>query len=159
MNYHDIKRCDMLNGDGLRCVLFLSGCSHHCKGCQNPETWDIRSGIPFDDSAKKEVLDELGKDYISGLTLSGGDPLNEGNLEGVLSLVKEIKEAFPKKSIWLYTGYTYEQLQSSETEMEKRREILSYCDVLVDGKFEKDKMDVKYPFAGSTNQRILYLKK
>ena len=135
MNYHDIKRCDMLNGDGLRCVLFLSGCSHHCKGCQNPETWDIRSGIPFDDSAKKEVLDELGKDYISGLTLSGGDPLNEGNLEGVLSLVKEIKEAFPKKSIWLYTGYTYEQLQSSETEMEKRREILSYCDVLVDVKF------------------------
>lgn len=159
MNYHDIKKCDMLNGDGLRCVLFLSGCSHHCRECHNPETWDNNSGILFDDSAKKEVFEELEKDYIFGLTLSGGDPLNEKNLEDVLSLVKEVREAFPNKNIWVYTGYTYEQIQSFEPNMDKRREILSYCDVLVDGKFEKDKRDVKYPFAGSTNQKVIYLKK
>lgn len=159
MNYHDIKKDNMLNGNGIRCVLFVSGCSHHCKKCQNPETWDSNSGIPFDKSAKKEIDKELEKDYISGLTLSGGDPLNEHNLDDILQLVKDVKTKFPKKDIWIYTGYTYEELQQDSKDMEKRREILSYCDVLVDGKFKEEKADINYPFAGSTNQRVIQLKK
>ena len=159
MNYHDIKKDNMLNGNGIRYVLFVSGCSHHCKKCQNPETWDSNSGIPFDKSAKKEIDKELEKDYISGLTLSGGDPLNEHNLDDILQLVKDVKTKFPKKDIWIYTGYTYEELQQDSKDMEKRREILSYCDVLVDGKFEEEKADINYPFAGSTNQRVIQLKK
>lgn len=160
MNYHDIKHCDMLNGDGLRVVLFVSGCGHHCPGCQNPETWDAKSGILFDNSAKEEIFTELKEDYISGLTLSGGDPLNDNNLDDILELVKEVKEEFPEKTIWIYTGYTYEELYADDAgpDSEKRREILAYCDVLVDGRFDKEKLDVSYPFAGSTNQRIIHLK-
>lgn len=119
MNYHNITYPDMNNGEGLRVVLWLSGCSHKCKGCQNPQTWDANSGIPFDESAKEELFRELDKDYISGLTLTGGDPLFESNLDGVLKLVIEINKRYntpqnanefrllcPQKSIWLYTGYT-----------------------------------------------------
>lgn len=117
MNYHNITYPDMNNGEGLRAVLWLSGCSHKCKGCQNPQTWNANSGIPFDESAKEELFRELDKDYISGLTLSGGDPLHENNLDGVLDLVTEINERYntspnrirlscPQKTIWLYTGYT-----------------------------------------------------
>lgn len=157
MNYHDIKKDDMLNGDGIRVVLFVSGCSHHCKGCQNPETWDKNSGIEFDKKAKREIFDELKKDYITGLTLSGGDPMNEHNLDEILQLVKEVKERFPEKNIWIYTGYTYNQLYLDTPDMGKRREILSYCDVLVDGRFEEDKADINYPFAGSTNQNVIKL--
>ena len=157
MNYHDIKKDDMLNGDGIRVVLFVSGCSHHCKGCQNPETWACTSGIKFDENTKDEIYTELEKNYISGLTLSGGDPLNENNLDDILSLVKDIKEKFQDKTIWIYTGYTYDELLSDLPNMKKRREILSYCDVLVDGKFEKDKADMNYPFEGSTNQKIIKL--
>lgn len=134
MNYHNITYPDMNNGEGLRVVLWLSGCSHKCKGCQNPQTWDANSGIPFDESAKEELFRELDKDYISGLTLTGGDPLFESNLDGVLDLVTEVNKRYnipqdivhkndknnkiltknadeirllsPQKSIWLYTGYT-----------------------------------------------------
>ena len=95
----------MNNGSGLRVVLWLSGCNHHCKNCQNPQTWDVNSGILFDKSAKEELFRELGKDYISGITLTGGDPLHENNLDEVISLIKEIRERFPSKTIWLYTGY------------------------------------------------------
>jgi len=158
MNYHDIKKCNMLNGDGLRAVLFVSGCSHHCKGCHNPETWDHNSGILFDESAWDEIVKELDKDYISGLTLSGGDPLNEHNLDDILLLVKKIKEKYPEKTIWIYSGFTYNELFIDTPDMKKRRDILSYCDVFVDGRFEEDKLDVNYPFAGSTNQKIIYLK-
>ncbi len=157
MNYHDIRKDDMLNGDGLRVVLFVSGCSHSCKGCHNPETWNPESGILFDENAKNELFHELEKDYISGLTLSGGDPLNKHNLDDVLSLVKNVKEIFPNKSIWIYTGYQYEQMFLDAPDMDKRREILSYCDILVDGRFEEDKKDVHAPFVGSTNQNIIRL--
>lgn len=158
MNYHDIQKCNMLNGEGLRVVLFVSGCSHHCDGCQNPETWPADSGIPFDKAAREEIFAELDKDYISGLTLSGGDPLHECNLGDILYLLKETRIKYPKKDIWIYTGYTYEQIMDDESRYgEVRRAILSYCDVLVDGRFEKDKADVNYPWAGSTNQRVIDL--
>lgn len=101
INYHNITHDDMNNGDGLRVVLWLSGCSHHCFNCQNPQTWDPDSGIPFDELAKQEIFNELSKDYISGITLSGGDPLHENNLSEVLSLVEEILNLFPSKTIWL----------------------------------------------------------
>lgn len=100
----------MNNGDGLRVVLWLSGCSHHCYNCQNPQTWNPDNGIPFDEDAKQEIFEELSKNYISGITLSGGDPLYQENVSQVLPLIKEIKEKFPDKTIWLYTGYTYEQI-------------------------------------------------
>ena len=101
----------MNNGSGLRVVLWLSGCEHKCKGCQNPQTWDVNSGIPFDEKAKEELFRELSKDYISGLTLTGGDPLHEANLDGVLDLVNRFRLSFPNKSIWLYSGYTWEECQ------------------------------------------------
>ena len=110
MNYHNITYPDMNNGDGLRVVLWLSGCNHKCKGCQNPQTWDTNSGILFDDSAKNELFRELYNDYISGITFSGGDPLNENNLDEILKLTYEIRSKFPIKKIWLYTGFTWEQL-------------------------------------------------
>lgn len=160
MNYHDIQKCDMLNGNGIRIILFVSGCNHHCKNCQNPETWNPNSGIPFDENALNEIYDELKLDYVNGLTLSGGDPMNESNLDDIYTLVSKIKEDFPDKTIWIYTGYTYDELKNDNTENgEKRRKILEKCDVLVDGKFVEELKDVNYPYAGSTNQRIIYLNK
>ena len=108
MNYHNITYPDMLNGDGLRVVLWLSGCSHNCYKCQNPQTHNPNSGILFDERAEEELFRELSKDYISGLTLTGGDPLHENNLDGVLKIVNKIRLLFPEKTIWLYTGYTWE---------------------------------------------------
>lgn len=160
MNYHDIQKCDMLNGNGIRVTLFVSGCNHHCKNCQNPETWNPNNGIPFDENALNEIYDELKLDYIDGLTLSGGDPMNESNLNDIYTLVSKIKEDFPDKTIWIYTGYTYDELKNDNTENgEKRRKILEKCDVLVDGKFVEELKDVNYPYAGSTNQKIIYLNK
>ena len=111
MNYHNITKDDMLNGDGLRVVLWVAGCNHRCRGCQNPQTWDINSGIPFDNTAKLELFAELDKEYIDGITLSGGDPLHPQNLQSTTKLLKEIKEKYPNKTVWIYTGYTYEQIQ------------------------------------------------
>ena len=204
MNYLKIDKEDVCNGEGLRVVLWLSGCSHKCKGCQNPQTWDANSGIPFDESAKEELFRELDKNYISGLTLTGGDPLFEGNLDGVLDLVTEVNKRYnipqdmvyatdknnnilmslpdeirlskPKKSIWLYTGYEvvsvdreYKRIifdRGSEDIVEqfsfksainhnKRTDIASMCDVIVDGRYIDSKRDVTYPFAGSRNQRVI----
>ena len=102
----------MNNGSGLRVVLWLSGCSHHCYNCQNPQTWNPDSGIPFDEPAKQEIFNELSKDYISGITFSGGDPLHENNLDEVIKLVKEIRISFPDKNIWLYTGFEWNSLMA-----------------------------------------------
>ena len=165
MNYLQITHEDICNGDGLRVVLWLSGCSHHCYNCQNPQTWNPDSGILFDESAKQEILDELSKDYISGLTLTGGDPLQENNLDGVLSLVKEITEKFPKKTIWLYTGYSYSDiyrkrayLLHEERNHNKRRHIIDLADVLVDGKYMDEYRDVTLKWRGSSNQRVIDVK-
>lgn len=150
MNYHDIKHDDMNNGPGLRVTLFVSGCDHYCNGCQNPETWDTKSGIPFDNTAIEEIFKQLDNDYISGITFSGGDPLNENNRVEVCSLIHQIRLKYGKsKSIWIYTGYTWEEIVNTLTP------ILLGIDVLIDGMFEKDLADVNYHWAGSTNQRVI----
>lgn len=170
MHYHNITKDDMLNGSGLRVVLWLSGCNHHCPGCQNQQTWDKDSGIEFDLAAKKEIFEQLNKDYISGITFSGGDPLNENNLVEVRNLILEIREKFSTKTIWLYTGYTWEEIKTimstryfTPCEDSDRctniRKIVNNIDVLVDGRFVQELADVKYPWAGSTNQRVIDVKK
>ena len=170
MNYHTITYPDQNNGDGLRVVLWLSGCSHHCYNCQNPQTWDANSGIPFDESAKQEIFNELSKDYISGITFSGGDPLHENNLDYVLKLVQEIRISFPEKSIWLYTGYNFDLLNSKYNEYKytpfasnadewlTRWEIISNVDVLVDGKYIDEQKDLTLKWRGSKNQRVIDVK-
>lgn len=147
MRYHNITKDDMLNGDGLRTVLWVSGCDHCCKDCQNPITWDPNGGLVFDAEAKEELYEVLGRDYISGLTLSGGDPLYATNRDEILKLVKEVKEKFPTKTIWMYTGFLWESI--------KDLEIMNYIDVLVDGEFEVDKKDVQLFWRGSANQRVI----
>ena len=167
INYHNITHDDMNNGDGLRVVLWLSGCSHHCYNCQNPQTWNPDSGIPFDESAKQEIFNELSKDYISGITFSGGDPLHENNLDEVLKLVQEIRISFPEKSIWLYTGYNFDLLNSKYNEYKynpfaanadewlTRWEIISNVNVLVDGEYIDEQRDLTKKWAGSSNQRVI----
>ena len=150
MRYHNITHDDMKNGDGLRVVLWVSGCSHHCPGCQNPETWDEQSGIEFDADAEEEIRKELEKNYISGITFSGGDPMYHGNRDEILRLAKMVKEEF-SKTVWLYTGYRYEEIQETP--------VLSFVDVLVDGRYEQDKRDVSLPWKGSSNQRVIDVKK
>ena len=151
MKYHNITKCDLLNGDGIRVVLWVAGCSHACEGCHNKVTWDPNCGLDFDESAKRELFEALEKDYISGLTLSGGDPLFKTNIETTTNLAKEVKEKFPEKTIWLYTGYTFEEIKDFE--------ILKYVDVLVDGEFVLNLKDNNYHWAGSTNQRVIDVKK
>ena len=156
MNYHNIMHDDMLNGDGIRVVLFVSGCSLHCKNCQNPQTWDKDGGIPFDESAKQEIFDELKKDYIAGITLTGGHPLEHYNLDEVTNLCKEIKTKFPTKTIWLYTGFVYENLL--ELYKQNKLPILDYIDVLVDGPYVESLRDISLKWRGSSNQRVIDLK-
>lgn len=159
----------MNNGDGLRVVLWLSGCSHHCYNCQNPQTWNPDSGIPFDESARQEIFKELSKDYISGITFSGGDPLHENNLNEVLKIVKEIRISFPEKTIWLYTGYNFDLLKSEYNKYKLyaanptihpvRWEIISNVDVLVDGEYIDEQKDLTLKWRGSKNQRVIDIKK
>lgn len=151
MRYHNITKDDMLNGDGLRVVLWTAGCSHCCPKCQNPVTWDPDGGLLFDEAAKEELFDELRKSYISGVTFSGGDPLYLGTRADLLDLIKEIKEKFPSKTMWLYTGYLWEEV--------KNLELVSYLDVLVDGEFIYDQLDVTLKWKGSANQRVIDVQK
>lgn len=157
MNYFDIMHDDMKNGDGLRVTLFVAGCEHHCKGCHNPQTHDPNKGIKFDADALHEIDVELNKDYISGLTLTGGDPLHPYNIPEISGLVVYCKGRHPEKSIWLYTGYTYEELMEIEENKDDIQTILGMCDVLVDGRFDDRLKDEKYHWAGSTNQRVIDL--
>jgi anaerobic ribonucleoside-triphosphate reductase activating protein len=152
MKYHNITHDDMRNGDGLRVVLWVSGCNHHCEGCQNPVTWNPDDGLTFDLTAMSEIYAELEKDYISGLTISGGDPLHTNNVLHVLCICRYLKADFPEKTIWIYTGWTWEELEEMFVIPES---LWKYVDVLVDGRFEQDKLDVNYPWAGSTNQRVI----
>lgn len=146
MRYHNITKADMLNGDGIRVVLWVAGCVHGCPKCQNPITWDPDGGIEFDISAKQELFEALDKDYISGITFSGGDPLHPNNRAAVLQLIQEIRNTYGNnKTIWLYTGYTYETIAS----------LVDNCDVVVDGPFIVDLADTQYHWAGSTNQRVI----
>ena len=147
MRYHNITKDDMLNGDGLRVVLWVAGCSHCCKGCQNPVTWDPNGGLEFDDAAKEEIFDQLSKPYISGITFSGGDPLHAANRVGVRTLMTEIHEKFPNKTIWLYTGFCWDEI--------KTLDVVKYCDVIVDGPFVQEEFDGKLHWKGSKNQRVI----
>ena len=167
INYHNITHDDMNNGDGLRVVLWLSGCSHHCYNCQNPQTWNPNSGIPFDESAKQEIFNELSKDYISGITFSGGDPLYEYNLDEVLKLTQQIRISFPEKTIWLYTGYElseiikqeqYEKVSGIPSVWSKRWKIISNIDVLVDGEYIDEQKDLTLKWRGSKNQHVIDVK-
>ncbi|MCI6044687.1 anaerobic ribonucleoside-triphosphate reductase activating protein [bacterium] len=151
MRYHNITKDDMLNGDGLRVVLWVAGCSHHCKGCQNPITWDPDGGIPFEQKDKEEIFEQLNQSYIEGITFSGGDPLHEKNIREVTELAKEIKKKYPDKTIWLYTGYRWEEV--------KNLEIIKYLDVMVDGRFDLASRDVTLQWKGSPNQRVIDVQK
>ena len=163
MNYMMIRTDDMLNGNGLRVVLFCTSCDHYCKHCHNEETWQASNGMPFDSNAKLKIFEELDKDYISGITLSGGDPLHINNLKEINELCKEIKSKYPNKNIWLYTGYKWEKIIEEINAWHQDElilgQIIKNIDVLVDGKFEEEKADIKYPWAGSTNQRIIDVQK
>lgn len=147
MRYHNITKDDMLNGDGLRVVLWVSGCSHCCKDCQNPITWDPNGGLEFEEEAREEVFAELEKDYVSGITFSGGDPLFFSNRPEILRLAREIKERFPQKTIWLYTGFEWEVINELE--------VMEYIDVLVDGEFIAEQKDKQLYWRGSANQRVI----
>ncbi len=147
MRYHNITKDDMLNGDGLRVVLWTAGCNHGCRGCQNPITWDPDGGLPFDEEARREIFEELEKSYVDGITFSGGDPLHERNVDGVTELAEEIRQKYPDKTIWLYTGYLWEEISSLR--------IVRSLDVVVDGPFDLETRDVTLKWKGSPNQRVI----
>lgn len=150
MRYHNITKDDMLNGDGLRVCLWVAGCTHACKDCHNPITWDICGGIEFDAAAKQELFDVLAKPYISGITLTGGDPLHPQNREEIGALVREIREKFPMKTIWLYTGFLWEEICDLD--------FVPLLDVVADGEFVAELQDVKLHWVGSSNQRVIDVK-
>lgn len=150
MNYHNITKEDVLNGEGVRVVLWVSGCPHHCKGCHNPETWPLNSGIEFDEEAREELFEALNRPYISGITFSGGDPLHPQNREEITKLSKLIKEKFPTKNQWLYTGYLYSDI--------KDLEIMKSLDVIVTGEYQEQNRSPNLPWVGSHNQRVIRIK-
>ena len=151
MNYEKIDKCSVSNGLGVRTVLWISGCNVHCKNCHNQSTWDFNSGIPFTEETMQEILYDLSKPYIKGLTLSGGHPLDPHNAPKVLEIVKRVKMVFPNKDIWIYSGYVWEDIIKDET----LREILKYTDILVDGAYVDELRDISLAFRGSSNQRII----
>ena len=155
MNYEKIDKCSVSNGVGVRTVLWVSGCDIHCRNCHNQQTWDFNSGIPFTENTMQELLYDLSKPYIKGLTLSGGHPLDPHNAPKVLEIVKRVKMVFPNKDIWIYSGYVWEDIIKNET----LREILKYTDVLVDGAYIDELRDISLPFRGSSNQRIIDVEK
>ena len=164
MNYLQIDKSSISNGPGVRVVLWVAGCNLHCKGCQNQESWDFHAGKTFDNTSKLELFDALNKTYIKGITISGGHPLENNNVEDVYLLLKEIKEKFPTKDIWLYTGYTWEQifptvcLDVFNVNNMYRQSIIEMCDVLVDGSYVEEQRDITLKFRGSKNQRLIDVK-
>lgn len=157
MNYADIKRCDVANGPGVRVSLFVSGCTHHCKECFNPETWDFGYGNPFTGETIDLVMEYLKPDYIKGLTLLGGEPLEHENQKGLLPLLRQVHETYPEKTVWCFTGYDFQRDVTGRMlqEWQETKELLSYLDVIVDGEFEIDKKDLGLVFKGSSNQRSI----
>ena len=161
MNYADIKVADVANGEGVRVSLFVSGCNHHCKGCFNAQAWDFNYGKEFTEEDIDRIISELDHPYVAGLSLLGGEPLEYKNQQGLLPLVKKVKEKFPDKNIWCYTGFDFEKdvVGKMAKNNETTRELLKYIDIIVDGKFEEDKKDLKLQFRGSSNQKIVDVKK
>ena len=157
MHYGNIKYYDIANGEGVRTFLFVSGCTHHCKGCFNPETWDFDYGKPYTQEVEDKILKSLDNDVVNGLTLLGGEPMEPANQKALLPLVKKVKEKFPRKNIWCYSGYLFdsELLGESRAKCPWTREFLSYIDILVDGEFKEELKDITLRFKGSSNQRII----
>ena len=161
MYYADIKKADVANGLGVRVSVFVSGCTHHCKNCFNEEAWDFHYGNEFTQKEIDKVIELMDHSYVAGLSLLGGEPFEHINQQGLLPLVKIVIEKFPDKNIWCYSGYTFENdiIDRMCKEWKETPEFLSYIDVLVDGKFEEDKKDLSLRFRGSSNQRIIDVKK
>lgn len=157
MKYANFKEYDIANGPGIRFSLFVSGCTHHCKGCFNPETWDFNYGKPFTKEVEDYILKEVGHEFYEGITLLGGEPMEPVNQKGLLSLVKRFKEMYPKKTLWCFTGYLYDRdlLGHFAKVMPETMELLKRIDVLVDGEFMLDKKDVTLLFKGSSNQHTI----
>ncbi len=160
MYYGEIKNCDIANGRGVRVTLFVSGCRNRCAGCFQPETWDFEYGKPYTDETKDELLKMLAPSYIDGLTLLGGEPFEPENQIELLPLLESFRATYPKKDVWAFTGYTYEKLTSGDGHpcCEATEKLLSYIDVLVDGKYMEELKDISLQFRGSSNQRIIDVK-
>lgn len=161
MNYGEIKNCDIANGEGVRVTLFVSGCTNRCEGCFQPQTWDFNYGKPFTNETEEEIIKMLGPDYISGLTLLGGEPFEPQNQRELLKFVEKVKEIYPEKNIWAFSGFTLEELKTKtpHPRCEVTDRLLSLIDVLVDGKFILSKKNISLKFRGSENQRIIDVKK
>lgn len=156
MNYATIKPCDIANGTGVRVSLFVSGCTHHCPGCFNSQAWDFNYGEPFTEETEQRLIRLVSRDYIEGLTLLGGEPFEMCNQRALLPFLRRLKELLPDKTIWAYSGYTYEQLTGGrEPVCEATDEVLSLIDILVDGRFVEEKKNIRLTFRGSENQRII----
>ncbi|MEE1219178.1 MAG: anaerobic ribonucleoside-triphosphate reductase activating protein [Ruminococcus sp.] len=161
MNYGEIKKYDIANGEGVRVSLFVSGCTHHCKDCFNSETWDFNFGKPFTKEIEDEIIESLAPDYINGFSLLGGEPFEPSNQKVLVNLLKRIKQTYPNKTIWCYSGYLFDKelLNNSRARCEVTDEMLSYIDILVDGRFVAELKDISLSFRGSSNQRIIDVKK
>ena len=159
MNYATIKECDVANGPGVRVSVFVSGCNHHCKGCFNKIAWDFN--YEFTDETIDKILKDLDRDYIEGLSLLGGEPLEYANQQGLAKLVKKVKERFPNKTIWCYTGFDFEKdvMGKMYNVWDETKDLVQNIDVIVDGKFEEEKKNLSLKFRGSENQRIIDVKK
>ncbi len=160
MYYGKIKPCDIADGNGVRVTLFVSGCTHHCKGCFNPETWDFRYGVPYTEETEETLLRLLDKPFINGLTLLGGEPMEPANQRALLPLLRKVRERLPHKDVWCYTGYTLESdllAETGQARTDVTDELLSYIDVLVDGEFIEEQKNIRLRFRGSENQRLLSL--
>ena len=161
MYFSEIKECDSANGPGVRVTVFVSGCTHHCNGCFNEMTWDFQYGREFTKEDMEKIIKLLEPSYIAGLTLLGGEPMEYVNQQGLLPLLRRVKEQYPDKTIWCYTGYLYDRdiLDNFCGKWEETRELLSYLDVIVDGEFVEAQKDISLRFRGSSNQRIIDVKK
>lgn len=160
MNYCNIKNIDSANGEGVRVSLFVSGCRHHCKGCFQPETWNFSYGEEFTKETEDKLIEMLRPDFIDGLTLLGGEPMEPENQRGLFNFLKRVKSELPEKTIWCFSGYLLDEelLKPSSARIEITDEILSMIDVLVDGEFRLERKNVAIAFRGSDNQRIIDLK-
>lgn len=161
MNYAKIKECDVANGPGIRVSIFVSGCNHHCEGCFNEVAWDFNYGNKFTQETIDEIIKDLDKDYIEGLTLLGGEPLEYENQKGLLPLVKQVKQKLPNKTIWCFTGFDYEKdvIGKMYKNWNETKELIENVDVIVDGKFQLEKKNPSLKFRGSENQRLIDVKK
>lgn len=160
MYYGKINTCDIANGEGVRVSLFVSGCRNHCEGCFNQETWNFKYGKPFDGSVQEQIIDALSKSYIDGLTILGGEPFEKENQEDLYPFILKVKELFPQKNIWMYSGYTLDRdmIEGGKVYTKYTKQILSNIDILVDGKFDIKLYNLALKFRGSSNQRIIDMK-